>query len=146
MGRVSAALVARGHRVHAVEPDPALVARSRAIYPEVEVEEVDIAGHARPEWGYDLIVAVGNVLIFLAEDSERATLEHLRHLLAPAGRILAGFHLTGRPTSARDYPVATFRADLAAAGLQVQHHFGGYDLRPPGDDYAVWVLTAEGRS
>jgi chemotaxis methyl-accepting protein methylase len=52
-------------------------------------------------------VVVGNVLIFLAEDTERDVLAHLRSLLAPGGRILAGF-----------------------------------ELHPPNDDYAVWVLSA----
>ena len=44
MGRVAAALVARGHDVTAVEKDPGLVAHSRRRYPDVAVVESDILG------------------------------------------------------------------------------------------------------
>ncbi len=37
MGRVAAALQARGHDVVATEPDPALRAQSRATYPDLAV-------------------------------------------------------------------------------------------------------------
>lgn len=149
MGRVAAALTARGHRVVAVEPDPALVAQSRATYPRLPVLESDIlalspevlAAHDAPT-EFDLVVCVGNVLVFLAEGTERAVLDRLRGLLAPGGRILAGFHLQDGPSSARTYPPEEFAADAEAAGLRVDHRFGSYELHLPDERYAVWVLSA----
>ena len=44
IGRVGAALAARGHNVTAVEKDRDLVARSRARFPDVPVVESDILG------------------------------------------------------------------------------------------------------
>lgn len=148
MGRVGAYLHDRGHRVVAAEPDPALVDQAGRTYPGLTVLPHEIlaltpgvlAEAGAPE-AFDLVVCVGNVLTFLAEGTEVAVLTRLGELLAPGGRILAGFHLRGGPASARSYPPADFAADVAAAGLAVQQRFGGYDLRPVDEDYAVWILT-----
>ncbi len=149
MGRVAAALVRRGHDVTAVEKDPDLIARSRRRFPDVPVVEADILGltpemlaeHGRPS-AYDLVVLVGNVLPYLAEETEVRALRTLAGLLVAQGRILVGFHPDRGPRMSRDYPLAEFRGHVARAGLAVQHVFGGYDLAPPGPDYVVAVLTA----
>ncbi len=148
MGRVAAALVRRGHHVTAVEKDPDLIARSRRRFPEVSVVESDILslgpgmleGHGRPS-AYDLVVLVGNVLPYLAEETEVRALRTVAGLLAPQGRVLVGFHPDRGPRLSRDYPVAEFGAHASEAGLEVQHVFGGYDLAPPGPDYVVAVLA-----
>jgi SAM-dependent methyltransferase len=150
LGRVARALASRGHHLTAVEKDPDLVSRSRALFPEIAVVEVDILGlsadlledHGRPT-SYDVIVLVGNVLIYLAEDTEVRALRTLGGLLATEGRILAGFHPRQGPAHSRDYPVDDFRRHAAQAGLVVEHVFGGYDLRPPADDYVVAVLASD---
>jgi SAM-dependent methyltransferase len=148
MGRIGAHLLAQGHRVTAAEPDPALVAQSRRTYPDLPVLPLEILAltpealaAAGAPTSYDLVVCVGNVVVFVAEDTEVAVLERLGSLLAPGGRILVGFHLTGGPASARSYAPDDFVADAAAAGLRVDHRFGGYDLRPVDDQYAVWILS-----
>ena len=151
MGRVSAALAARGHRVVAVEPDAGLVAQCRSTYPDVDVVQADlleldddrVAGVLgdRPQQ-VDLVVCVGNVLVFLAEGTERVALATVRSRLAPGGRVLVGFHLVGGPEHARSYPPQEFVSDAAAAGLVVEHRFGSYELHAPSDEYAVWVLSA----
>lgn len=151
MGRVAAALQARGHDVTAVEKDPALIELSRARYPKVPVVASDLLGlgpamlveHGRPT-SYDVIVLVGNVMVYLAEDTETQVLGVLGALLAEGGRMLVGFHPHGGPVDSRDYPVEEFRAHVAAAGLEVQQVFGGYDLVPANEDYVVAVLVADG--
>ena len=148
MGRVGAALQQRGHRVVAVEPDAALVAQARRTYPDLAVLEADIlaltpgllAGRGLPT-EFDLVVCVGNVMIYLAEDTEREVLGRLRGLLATGGRMLVGFHPVGGPTTSRRYPPAEFVADAEAAGLRVDLRAGTYQLHPPEDSYAVWVLS-----
>ena len=148
MGRVGGHLLECGHRVVAAEPDPALVELSRRTYPDLVVLPHEIlaltpealAGAGAPT-EFDLVVCVGNVLTFVAEGTEVRVLERLRDLLAPGGRILAGFHLRGGPSSARSYVPEEFVADAEAAGLRVDHRFGGYDLRPVDDEYAVWILS-----
>ena len=142
MGRVSAALQARGHLVLATEPDAALRAQSEQTYPDLEVLPHQALSLDPAELGsFDLVVVVGNVMIYLGEDTERRVLERVRDLLAPAGRVLVGFHLTAVMAGSRTYPADEFVLDAAAAGLRVVHRFGSYELDEPVDDYAVWVLA-----
>jgi SAM-dependent methyltransferase len=153
MGRVSAALAARGHDVVPVEPDPALVEQSGRTYPQLPVVHDDILGVdagrladlGRPT-DFDLAVLVGNVMVFVAEGTERLVLRRVRDLLAPQGRVLVGFHPVDGPMAARPYPVADFSADAAASGLRVDLVVGSYELRPPAGDYAVIVLARDDAS
>lgn len=143
IGRVAAALAARGHDVVAAEPDPALVTEARRRYPGLEVVQADILELDPAEVGtFDLVVCVGNVMILLAEGTERRVLGVLRSLLGDRGRMLVGFATTAGPGNSRDYPWTEFLDDATAAGLEVQHRFGTYELMPPADDYVVVVLKA----
>ncbi len=148
IGRIGGALQARGHGVVAVEKDPELVSRAARLFPDLPMIEADLlaisaeslaaAGHPDE---FDLIVLVGNVIVFAAPDTEQRLLATLRDLLADDGRILVGFHPVRMHGNARDYPFDDFAADVEAAGLKVQHRFGTYELAPPADDYVVAVLT-----
>ena len=147
MGRVTAALSARGHTVVGIEPDLALVEQARATYPGIDVLHSDVLGLDDALLGdrpaeYDLVVVVGNVMVFLAEGTERRVLSLLRSRLAPGGRVLLGFHLVGAPAHARGYPAEEFVADASASGLRVDARFGSYELHPATEEYAVWVLSA----
>ena len=142
MGRVAAALQSRGHRVVATEPDAALRAQSRATYPDLGVLPHEALALDPDELGtFDLVVVVGNVMVYLGEDTERRVLERVRDLLAPTGRVLVGFHLTALKAGSRTYPADEFVADATASGLRVVHRFGSYELHEPVDNYAVWVLA-----
>ena len=153
MGRIGAHLQTLGHQVVAAEPDLDLVAQSRRTWPDLDVLPLEIlaltpdslaeAGHPT---SFDVITCVGNVLPFVAEGTEVAVLARLGELLAAGGRVLVGFHLVGGPVidgpgSARHYTVEEFHADVAAAGLHIDHHFGSYDLRPADDEFTVWILS-----
>lgn len=150
MGRVGAGIAARGHHVIAVEKDPDLVARSRGRYPGLPVVVSDILGltpellseHGHPA-AYDLIVAVGNVMVFLAEDTEVDALRTLASLLSPEGRMLIGFRTSGGPVQSGPYPVPRFLDDVHSAGLVVQSRFGAYDLSPAEEEYVVAVLQRD---
>jgi SAM-dependent methyltransferase len=150
MGRVGAALARRGHTVLGVEGDPALVAQSRRTYPSLEVVPSDIldvtaeglAAQGHPS-EFDLAVLVGNVMVFVAEGTERRVLARVRSLLADGGRVLVGFHPKDGPTTSRDYAPEEFVADADAVGFRVDLRAGTYELHPPADTYAVWVLSAE---
>jgi SAM-dependent methyltransferase len=149
MGRVAAALLRAGHHAVGVDLDSRLVAQSRATYPDLPVaqarlEQVDaafLAAHGMPT-EYDLVVCVGNVMVLLAEESERTVLARFADLLAPGGRVLVGFSLVGAPPRSRVYPAEEFEADVEAAGLTVESRWATFDLRPfdPDGDFAVFVL------
>ena len=151
MGRVTAALRSRGHDVTGIEPDRVLVAQSEQTYPGIGLLPLDIlettpealSAHGRAT-AYDVVVAVGNVFILLAEDTERRALAMLRDLLAPGGRMLIGFHLSEGPAGSRSYPPEEFRRDVEEAGLVVDLHAGSYELHPANAEYAVWLLSVAG--
>lgn len=159
MGRVGAALTHRGHHVVGVDFDPEVIDQSRDTFPELpvvtsrldELTPTTLSTAGFPT-SYDLIVCVGNVMILLAPDTERAALAAMATLLAPDGRMLVGYALSGAPaTTSRTYPVAEFVADAASAGLTVESRHASYDLHPFTDSstYAVHVLrhaAADGRS
>lgn len=149
IGRVGAALQARGHQVVAVEKDPSLIEEMARRYPDLAQVHSDVLGltpgglsDAGLPAAYDVVVLVGNVIVLAAPDTERRLLATLRDLLAPGGRILVGYHPVHGHGDAREYPFEEFAADVAAAGLRVEQRFGTYDLRPPSEEYVVAVLTA----
>lgn len=145
MGRVAAALAARGHDVVATEPDAALRAQSRATYPELEVLPHEALALDPGRVGqFDLVVAVGNVMVYLGEGTERDVLARVRELLVPSGRLLAGFHPRSGPPGSRDYAPEELVTDAEAVGLRLDHRFGSYELHAPADDYAVLVLSVAG--
>jgi SAM-dependent methyltransferase len=150
MGRVGASLLARGHHVVGVDFDTEIIEQSRSTFPDLPVvpsrldeltpEMLSAAGFPT---AYDLVVCVGNVMILLAPDTERTVLTNLAAVVAPGGRLLVGFALSGAPAGAsRTYPADEFLADCAAAGLTVEARFSTYDLQPFTDqsDYVVHVL------
>ena len=149
IGRVGAALQRRGHHVVGVDYDGEVLADARSLYPDLPLvtsrldrlsaDDLAASGHLT---AYDLVVCVGNVMVLLAEGTERLVLANLAALLAPGGRMLVGHHLDGGPGRGRPYPVDDLEEDAAAAGLAVDARFGTYDLRPFTDDseFAVHVL------
>ncbi|GAB3487029.1 class I SAM-dependent DNA methyltransferase [Flexivirga lutea] len=150
MGRIAAALEAAGHDAYGVDLDAELLAQAGRTYPalpvaQVRLEDVSPDSLAAQEFpsSYDLIVCVGNVLTFLAEDSERAVLAALRTVVTPEGRLLVGFHQDGG-SGRRSYPAEEFIADAEAGGWRLESRYATYDLRPePGDDeFFVGILRA----
>ena len=154
MGRVGASLLGRGHRVVGVDFDPEIIEQSRTTFPDLPVvssrlDELtpELLSEAGFPTAYDLVVCVGNVMILLAPDTERTVLGVLASLVAPEGRLMIGFALSGGPAAAsRRYPAAEFVADCAAVGLEVESRFASYDLQPFTDasTYAVHVLRRSG--
>ena len=150
VGRVADALRRRGHDVTAVEKDAALVAISRERFPGVPVVEADLLSltpallesQGRPP-AYDVVVVVGNVMVFLADGTQVEVLRVLAGLLAEGGCLLVGFHPVAGPTGSLDYPAAELRGHAVAAGLRVDLEAGSYDLRPPAEDYVVAVLRRD---
>lgn len=134
-GRVAVELARRGVHVVGVDLDPGFVAASRDKAPELDWRVADLAT-VTLERTFDVIVLAGNVMIFLAPDSEVAVLANLGRHLAPGGVLVAGFQL--RPGS---LTLAGFDAAATAAGLELADRFATWDRAPyDGGDYAVSVM------
>lgn len=139
-GRTAAVLHARGHRVVGVDADPVLIAAAEADHPGprwvvADLSEVDLAAHGERE-PFDAVVMAGNVMAFVAPGTEVDVLARLAAHLRPDGLLLVGFGTD------RGYALRDFDDHAAAAGLQHEHRFATWDLRPWHDraDFAVTVL------
>lgn len=138
-GRVGAALFARGHEVVGVDVDPELIAAAREDHPGPiwimsDLATLELAGLGEPE-PFDAVVIAGNVLAFVAPETETQVLARLQAHLVPDGFAVAGFH-TDR------YDSADFDEHLVNAGFALEHRFATWDLRPwhANADFAVSVL------
>ncbi|MEI2778257.1 MAG: class I SAM-dependent methyltransferase [Tetrasphaera sp.] len=139
-GRHASYLHACGHAVVGVDADPALIAAARDDHPGprwlvVDLADLDLAAAGETE-PFDAILVAGNVMVFLAPETEEDVLRRLRAHLAPEGFVITGFHLD------RHLTLPAFDAAAAAAGLRVEHRFATWDLRAfhDGADFAVTVL------
>lgn len=137
-GRTGGELHRRGHHVVGVDADQALIAAAQVDHPGPtwlvgDLSVFDITGNEDP---FDLAVLAGNVLLFVAPDTERAVLERVAAHVVPGGRIVTGFRTTGT------YPLDRFDDDIAQLGLRVEHRVATWDLIPLNgdDDFAVTIL------
>jgi len=139
-GRVGAELAARGHVVVGVDADPELVEAAQVDHPGptwlvADLAELDLDADGLGE-PFDAAVCAGNVMPYVAPGTEGAVLARIAAHLRADGFIVVGFGVD------RGYPLADFDADAAAAGLEREHRFATWDLRPWRDDapFAVTVL------
>jgi SAM-dependent methyltransferase len=139
-GRVGAELHARGHRVVGADADPELIAAAATDHPGphwlvADLAVLDLAAQGEPE-PFDAAVLAGNVLPFVAPGTEPDVLARVAAHLRPDGFLVAGFG------SDRGYELPDFDAHLAAAGLQLEHRFATWDLRPWTADAGFSVTVA----
>ena len=139
-GRIGGELARRGHVVVGVDQDPVLLAAAEEDHPgptwlEGDLAELDLPGRGITE-PFDAIVCAGNVMAFLAPSTRREVLARLGAHLADEGRIAVGFGAD------RDYEFDEYRADVAAAGLEIDVELATWDLRrlEPDSDWLVTVL------
>jgi O-methyltransferase involved in polyketide biosynthesis len=85
---------------------------------------------------FDLAVLAGNVMVFLAPETEAEVLRRVAAHVVPDGAVVTGFHVH------RELALRDFDAAVAAAGLRIEHRFATWDLRAwhDGADFAVTVL------
>ena len=136
-GRVGVELGRRGLDVCGVDRDPAMLAVARERSPEVGWFEADLAA---PDLDlgrrFDVVVAAGNVMIFVDAGTEGAVVANLARHLEPGGALVAGFQLEPRGLT-----LARYDEVASAAGLVLTHRFATWDRQPfaPGGAYAVSV-------
>lgn len=134
-GRVAGALHERGHTVVGVDVDPALIAAACEDHPGpryvvADLAALDLAG----EEPFDAAVLAGNVLVFVAPDTEETVLRHVAAHVRPDGAVVTGF------ATDRGYAIADFDRHASAAGLRLEQRFATWDLRPWHDD-APWAVS-----
>jgi SAM-dependent methyltransferase len=139
-GRVGGELHSRGHTVVGVDVDPVLIAAAEEDHPGPTWLVADLASLDLPALGvaepFDLAVLAGNVMVFLAPETEAEVLRRVAAHVVPDGAVVTGFHVH------RELALGDFDAAVAAAGLRIEHRFATWDLRAwhDGADFAVTVL------
>lgn len=127
-GRVGGRLHALGHTVVGIDVDPGLIAAAEEDYPGPTWVTGDLAEMDLPAQGieanFDVIVAAGNVMGFLAPSTRVDVLRRFATHLADDGRAIIGFG------AGRGYDFRDFLADCAEAGLELQLPLSTWDLRP----------------
>lgn len=108
-GRVAVELANRGYQVTGVDNDISMLAVART-HDQIRWLEADLATLELGE-RFDLVVAAGNVVVFLAPGSEPRVLARLAAHLEPGGLLVSGWR-TDR------FAVATYDAWARAAGLE----------------------------
>lgn len=146
-GRVAIELARRGFAVVGADLDPGMLAGARAKAPELEWRLADLAAHdLRAGLGlgagglFDVVVAAGNVMIFLEPGSEAGVTANLARLLAPGGALVAGFQLD------RHVALEAYDEHCRLAGLALAERWATWDRAPwrPGGAYAVSVHRSTG--
>ena len=139
-GRVGAELAARGHVVVGVDADRELIDAAQSDHPGptwlvADLAELDLAAQGVLE-PFDAAVCAGNVMPFLAPGTEGIVLARIAAHVRDDGLVVVGFGLD------RGYHLADFDTQSAAAGLELEHRFATWDLRPWQADapFAVTVL------
>jgi SAM-dependent methyltransferase len=137
-GRVGGELLRRGHTVVGVDVDPMLIQAAQVDHPEGEWLVGDLA-ELRLDDRFDIAVMAGNVLTFVAEDTEVEVLRRIGAVLTPEGRLVIGFG------AGRGYAFDQLTEDAQAAGLRIDSRFATWDLRPfgPESDFLVAVLSRQ---
>ena len=119
-GRVAVELARRGLEVVGVDLDPSMLEVARTKSEAVEWIEADIA-ELDLDRTFDVVVAAGNVMIFLTPGTEATVTRRLAAHLAPGGTLICGFSLAGDHLSLEEH-----HAHCVAAGLE------------PVEDLATW--------
>jgi SAM-dependent methyltransferase len=139
-GRVGAVLHERGHIVVGVDADAALIEAAAADHPGpqwlvADLAELDLPALGVPE-PYAAALLAGNVMIFIAPDTETDVLRSVAAHVVPDGFVVVGF----RPGP--ELALDRFDQCVNTAGLRVEHRFATWDLRAWHDDadFAVTVL------
>ena len=89
-GRVGIELARRGYDVVGIDSDASMLAVAQRTAPELEWRLEDLAALV-DSFSYDLIVAAGNVMIFLEPGTGPAVVGRLAAALRPGGLLVSGW-------------------------------------------------------
>jgi SAM-dependent methyltransferase len=134
-GRIARELARRGVETVGVDLDEGMLSTARRKAPALEWHHADLAAIDLGRV-FDVVLAAGNVMIFLTPGSESAVVANLARHLAPDGALVAGFSLRPGQLGVEEYDRLA-----ASAGLSLVERWSTWDRDPwnPGDDYQVSV-------
>ena len=104
------------------------------LFRSADLAGLDLPAAGEPE-PFDVAVLAGNVLAYVAPDTETRVLSRIRAHIVPGG-----FAIVGCQTDR--YPIGAFDTHAREAGFLVEQRFATWDARPwhADADFAVTVL------
>ena len=143
-GRVGIELARRGFEVVGVDSDASMLEVAREKGPGVTWRLEDLAAVA-DEAAYDLAVAAGNVMVFLAEGTGPEVTSRLARSLRPGGLLVSGWRTERAPADGRPVlAVAEYDGWARAAGLEPVARHATWQGAPMTDD-ADWCVAVDRR-
>jgi len=131
-GRVAIELARRGYDTVGIDVEPSMLDAARAKAPDLEWILGDLSSAPLPEGDFDLVVAAGNVMIFLELGTDAAVVSNLARTVVPGGLVVAGFQI------GRQLTLDRYDALAASAGLELVKRWATWERAPyEGGDYAV---------
>lgn len=141
-GRLAIELARRGFDVVGVDSDDSMLAVARQRAPELTWRLEDLTALDEVA-AYDLVVAAGNVMVYLAEGTGPAAVAAMARALRPGGLLVSGWRTERAPDDGRPtLSPASYDAWTAAAGLTVVDRFATWDGDPMTDD-ADWCVAVD---
>lgn len=136
-GRVARELARRGIDVVGVDNDPSMLAVAREQAPGLRWVSADLVTLDLPD-RFDVVVAAGNVMVFLAPGTEGDVVRRLAAHLRPDGVLVCGW-ATDRMTREQ------YDALAEAAGLELVARYATWDAAPWLSD-ADWCVSVDRRA
>jgi SAM-dependent methyltransferase len=139
-GRVAIELARRGVEVVGTDVDPSMLDVARAKAPGLQWIEADLATD-QFDARFALVVAAGNVLVFLRHGTAPTAVATMAGALVPGGLLLAGFELDAR------LALEAYDAMCAENGMTLVDRWATWERAPfEGGAYAVTVHRRTGTS
>lgn len=135
-GRVAVELARRGYAVVGVDSDGSMLEVARREAPDLDWRLGDLATLA-PDPSYDVVVAAGNVVVFLAPGTEQEVVRRLAGQLRPGGLLVCGWR-TDRLAR------ADWDGLAVGAGLEPVARWATWDCEQWRDD-AGWCVAVDRR-
>lgn len=146
-GRVAIRLAELGFRCVGVDVDDSMLEAARTEAPHLPWHRADLASLTSDDLAgardFDLVVMAGNVVPLLGEGTLASAMRSLARLVAPAGRLVAGFGLDTAhlPPGCPVTPLEEYDAAARDAGLTSTDRYSTWERGPYSSDsgYAVSV-------
>ena len=139
MGRVSIELTNRGIATVGIDLDPDLLGRARELAPALEWHLGDLATFDL-ERTFDVVVAAGNVIGFVAAEDREAAVRGCANHVGPGGRLIVGYSLNRRWPSLELYDEW-----CAASGLVLEHRYATWEGEPFESDRGDYHVSVHRR-
>lgn len=139
-GRLGGYLAAQGHTVVGIDVDPILISHAEQDFPSVTWQVGDLSEDEIEEHDFDLAIAAGNVMGFIAPEGREATLRNIFQSLKPGARFVTGFG------AGRGWEFDDFLELAGKIGFRVDFTFSSWDMKvfTPHSTFLVAVLSRPG--